>query len=59
MRARTAISALFVGLGATGLVAVGAAVYGIVRSGGEEAPAAVALPWIAPSGAGASISGSF
>ncbi|WP_437741898.1 PEGA domain-containing protein [Sorangium sp. So ce1504] len=50
---------LFVGLGATGLVAVGAAVYGIVRSGGEEAPAAVALPWIAPSGAGASISGSF
>ncbi|WP_437974801.1 PEGA domain-containing protein [Sorangium sp. So ce295] len=50
---------LFVGLGAAGLVAVGVAAYGIVRSGGEEAPAAVALPWIAPSGAGASISGSF
>ncbi|WP_437277235.1 hypothetical protein WME90_39280 [Sorangium sp. So ce375] len=52
---------LFAGLGAAGLVAMGAAVYGITRSGGEEAraPAAVALPWIAPSGAGASISGSF
>ncbi|WP_437810804.1 PEGA domain-containing protein [Sorangium sp. So ce1078] len=54
---------LFVGLGGAGLVALGVAVYGIVQSGGEKAPApaqgAVALPWIAPSGAGASISGSF
>ncbi len=54
---------LFVGLGGAGLVAMGVAVYGIVRSGGEKEPApaqgAVALPWIAPSGAGASISGSF
>lgn len=54
---------LFVGLGGAGLVAMGVAVYGIVRSDGdkESAPAqgAVALPWIAPSGAGASISGSF
>lgn len=54
---------LFVGLGGAGLVAIGAAVYGIVRSGGAQEPAraqgAVALPWIAPSGAGASVSGSF
>ncbi|WP_437588357.1 PEGA domain-containing protein [Sorangium sp. So ce1000] len=54
---------LFVGLGGAGLAAMGAAVYGIVRSGSAKepapAPAAVALPWIAPSGAGASISGSF
>ncbi|WP_441290950.1 PEGA domain-containing protein [Sorangium sp. KYC3313] len=52
---------LFVGLGAAGLVAMGVAVHGIVRSGDEAAPApaAVAVPWIAPSGAGASISGSF
>ncbi|WP_044966818.1 PEGA domain-containing protein [Sorangium cellulosum] len=52
---------LFVGLGAAGLVAMGVAVYGIVRPGDEAAPApaAVAVPWIAPSGAGASISGSF
>lgn len=52
---------LFVGLGAAGLVAMGVAAYGIVRSGDEAAPApaAVAVPWIAPSGAGASISGSF
>ncbi|WP_437621024.1 PEGA domain-containing protein [Sorangium sp. So ce1151] len=52
---------LFVGLGGAGLVALGAAAYGIAGSGGEEAraPAAVALPWVAPSGAGASIFGSF
>ncbi|WP_437526568.1 PEGA domain-containing protein [Sorangium sp. So ce726] len=52
---------LFAGLGAAGLVAMGVAVYGIVRSSDEAAPApaAVAVPWIAPSGAGASISGSF
>ncbi|MGK3968997.1 PEGA domain-containing protein [Sorangium sp. So ce118] len=52
---------LFVGLGGAGLVALGVAAYGIAGSGGEEAsaPAAVALPWVAPSGAGASISGSF
>ncbi|XXX75248.1 hypothetical protein WMF30_47125 [Sorangium sp. So ce134] len=55
--------ALFAGLGGAGLVALGVAVYGIVRAGGEKepapAPGAVALPWIAPSVAGASISGSF
>ncbi|XXY54046.1 PEGA domain-containing protein [Sorangium sp. So ce269] len=50
---------LFVGLGGAGLVALGVAAYGIAGSGGEKAPAAVALPWVAPSGAGASISGSF
>ncbi|WP_437657833.1 PEGA domain-containing protein [Sorangium sp. So ce1182] len=52
---------LFVGLGGAGLVALGAAAYGIAGSGGEKAPApaAVALPWVAPSGAGASIFGSF
>ncbi|WP_437926060.1 PEGA domain-containing protein [Sorangium sp. So ce291] len=52
---------LFVGLGGAGLVALGAAAYGIAGSGGEKAPApaVVALPWVAPSGAGASISGSF
>ncbi|WP_437722835.1 PEGA domain-containing protein [Sorangium sp. So ce861] len=55
--------ALFAGLGGAGLVALGVAVYGIVGAGGEKEPGraqgAVALPWIAPSGAGASISGSF
>ncbi|WP_437503821.1 PEGA domain-containing protein [Sorangium sp. So ce1099] len=52
---------LFVGLGGAGLVALGAAAYGIAGSGGEKAsaPAAAALPWVAPSGAGASIYGSF
>lgn len=52
---------LFVGLGGAGLVALGAAAYGIAGSGGERAPApaAVALPWVAPSGAGASVFGSF
>ncbi|WP_437673561.1 PEGA domain-containing protein [Sorangium sp. So ce131] len=55
--------ALFVGLGGAGLVAIGAAVVGIARSGREQdpapAPSAVALPWIAPSGAGATLVGSF
>ncbi|WP_437956583.1 PEGA domain-containing protein [Sorangium sp. So ce119] len=54
---------LFIGLGGAGLVALGVATFGIVRAGSEDraapAQAAVVTPWIAPSLAGASISGSF
>ncbi|KYF72068.1 PEGA domain-containing protein [Sorangium cellulosum] len=54
---------LFIGLGGAGLVALGVATFGILRAGSEDraapAQAAVVAPWIAPSVAGASISGSF
>jgi tetratricopeptide (TPR) repeat protein len=52
---------LFVGLGSAGVIAIGAAVVGIVGSGSAKEPAqtAVALPWIAPGGGGATLVGSF
>ena len=56
--------ALFLGLGGAGVVAIGAAIVGFVRapsSRGPETPAAtaVALPWLAPGGAGATLAGRF
>jgi hypothetical protein len=53
--------ALFVGLGGAGVIAIGTAIVGIVRAGPAEKPAdtAAALPWIAPGGAGATLTGSF
>jgi len=55
--------ALFVGLGSAGVIAIGAAIVGIATSGSDEKPApagtTVALPWIAPGGAGATIVRSF
>jgi len=54
---------LFVGLGGAGVIAIGAAIIGIATSGSADEPApsdsAVALPWIAPGGAGATLRGSF
>jgi len=52
---------LFVGLGSAGLIAIGAAVVGIVGSSSAKEPArtAIALPWVAPDRAGATLVGSF
>lgn len=53
---------LALGLGGAGLLAVGAAVYGIAtapRSGPAEPPRVAVTPWVAPGSAGASISGRF
>lgn len=54
---------LFVGLGGAGVLAIGAAIVGIATAGPADEPAkekaAVAVPWIAPGGAGATIRGRF
>jgi hypothetical protein len=53
---------LFIGFGAAGLVALGAAVVGIVRTPSDQAApttTAVATPWFAPGGGGAALSGRF
>jgi hypothetical protein len=54
---------LFVGLGGAGVIAIGAAIIGIATSGSSDDPApsdaTVALPWVAPGGAGATLRGTF
>lgn len=54
---------LFVGLGGAGLLALGAATYGIVtaprKAPGSAAAGTLVVPWAAPGGGGALISGSF
>jgi tetratricopeptide (TPR) repeat protein len=49
---------LFIGLGGAGVIAVGAAVVGIVRASSAPAKAAI-VPWIAPGLAGVSLAGGF
>ncbi|UQA57783.1 PEGA domain-containing protein [Polyangium aurulentum] len=52
---------LFVGLGSAGVIAIGAAIVGIATAGSAKEPArtAIALPWVAPDSAGATLVGSF
>lgn len=52
---------LFIGLGSAGVLALGAAIYGLAstRKSDAEPPKTTALPWVVPGGAGATVGGRF
>lgn len=52
---------LFIGLGSAGVLALGAAVFGLAtaKKPDAEQPKATALPWVLPGGAGATVGGRF
>jgi tetratricopeptide (TPR) repeat protein len=52
---------LFIGLGSSGVLAIGAAIVGIAagKKADTEPPKTTALPWLVPGGAGATVGGRF
>ncbi len=52
---------LFIGLGSAGVLALGAAIYGLAtaKKPDAEQPKTTALPWVVPGGAGALVGGRF